>query len=376
MPPDPSNELLPLTSGGPRVILYHQTHHKPNSEEPVSLLPLLTNATGVTHIIIAALHINEDPKAITLNNDHPSHSKFTTLWAEVSWLRATGIKVLAMLGGAAKGSYARLDGDDSGKFEEYYIPLRDTLRQHDFDGIDLDIEEPMSLPGVIRLIDRLRSDFGPSFLITMAPVATALLPLQPHLSGFSYFELERQRGSEIAWYNTQFYCGWGDASTTFWYDSIITCGWRAAKVVFGIITNSRLGAGFVEWDKLNGVLRALRARHPGFGGVMGWEYFCARPGGRERPWEWAGTVAGVVRRRELLPVPEGLAGAAAALGQEQQQQAPMRPFGAPLPTPAHPFPAESVKTLQDLGFNQQQAVAALNMTSGNVEQAAGLLFDD
>lgn len=372
MPSDDNFDLLSLAEGGPRVILYHQTHHKPNSEEPVSLLPLLTNATGVTHVIIAALHINEDPHAITLNNDHPLDLKFAPLRAEVSWLQATGIKCLIMLGGAAKGTFTRLD---SLRFEEYYTPLRDLLRQLQFDGIDLDIEEPMSLPGVVRLIDRLRADFGPGFLITMAPVATALLPLQPHLSGFSYFELERQRGNEIAWYNTQFYCGWGDASTTFWYDSIIASGWKAEKVVFGLVTNPRLGAGFVAWEKLDGVLRALRARHPGFGGVMGWEFFCAKPGGMQRPWEWAASIADVVRRREPLPVPEGMA-MNAPQQQGQQQQAPLRPFGAPLPAPAHPFPADSVKTLQDLGFNQQQAVAALNMTSGNVEQAAGLLFDD
>lgn len=67
-------------------------------------------------------------------------------------------------------------------------------------------------------------------------------------------------------------------------------------------------------------------------------------------------------------------------GQGQAPQVPIRPYAgnaAPSVPPApQPFPAESVKTLQDLGFGQQQAVAALNMTNGNVEQAAGLLFDD
>ncbi|KAK3050577.1 hypothetical protein LTR09_008217 [Extremus antarcticus] len=371
MPPVPSDELLPI-SEGPRVVIYHQTHHKPDSEEPVSLLPLITKPTGVTHVIIAAVHLNTQPGDLTLNDNPPSHPKFATLWSEVSWLRAAGIKILAMLGGAAKGTFARLDSESKDDFMAYYSLLRDFLRTYSLDGIDLDVEEEMSLPGIIRLIDTLRSDFGPDFLITMAPVATALLPAQPHLSGFSYFDLERQRGQEIAWYNTQFYCGWGDASTPFWYDAIIASGWASGRVVMGLLTSPKLGAGYVGWEKLEGVLRGLRWRYgTAFGGIMGWEYFCAEPGGEARPWEWVEKVGGVVRRKVALEAP------AEAGGQGQQtQQVPLRPFGAALPAPAHAYPAESVKTLQELGFDQQQAVAALNVTDGNVEQAAGLLFAD
>lgn len=195
--------LLPLGQG-PRVIVYHQTHHGPDGGPPISLLPLITNNTGVTHVIIAAIHINDKPEDLTLNDTAPSHEKFNTLWGEVAWLQASGIKVLGMLGGFAKGSYERLDGDDVQRFEAFYLPLRDMIREHRLDGLDLDIEEPTSLPGTCRLIDRLRADFGPQFLITLAPVATALLPNQPHLSGpaFDYRLLEQMRGHEIAWYNT------------------------------------------------------------------------------------------------------------------------------------------------------------------------------
>ena len=330
----------------------------------MSLLPLITNSTGVTHVIVAAIHLNEDPQKITLN-DHPSdHQRFGTLWAEVSWLQASGIKVLGMLGGAAKGSYARLDGSDTVRFESYYKPLYDLIRRHKFDGLDLDVEEEMSLTGVVRLIDRLRADFGPDFLLTLAPVATALLPDQSHLSGFNYGELERMRGHEIAWYNTQFYCGWGDASSTAWYDAIISSGWKASKVIMGLITNHRNGAGHVAATQMDTVLRTLRSRYPDFGGVMGWEYFNALPGGRDRPWEWVLNISRTIR--SALPPPIQL----------PPQQQPIRPFGQTLPAPPHPFPAENVRTLQDLGFNQQQAIAALNMTNGNVDLAAGLLFDD
>lgn len=358
------SDRVPLGEG-PRVILYHQTHHLPDDGRVVSLLPLITNNTGVTHVIIAAIHLNDKPEDITLNDHHPDHSKFDTLWSEVAWLQASGVKVLGMLGGAAKGSYARLDGSEE-QFEAYYAPLHSLISERHFNGLDLDVEEPMSLTGITRLIDRLRSDFGPDFLISLAPTATALLPAQPHLSGFSYFELERARGHEIAWYNAQFYCGWGDASTTFWYDAIIATGWKAEKVVIGLITNAKLGAGFVQLEKVGGVLRSLRARYPTFGGVMGWEYFCAVPGEEEAPWEWAEVMSKNIRTLAALPAPAGQAAV----------QDPVRPFGASLPPAPDAFPGDSVKTLQDLGFNQQQAVAALNVTNGNVEQAAGLLFED
>lgn len=77
-----------------------------------------------------------------------------------------------MLGGAAKGTLERLDCIDEGKLEAYYAPLRDMLLKYRFDGLDLDVEEEMSLGGVIRLIDRF--DSGVGFMVTMAPVATAL----------------------------------------------------------------------------------------------------------------------------------------------------------------------------------------------------------
>jgi hypothetical protein len=79
---------------------------------PGSLLPLLTNNTGITHIIVAAIHVNEGPGNITLNDHTPDDGRFEQLWGEVKWMQGSGIKVLGMLGGAAKGSFERLGGSD------------------------------------------------------------------------------------------------------------------------------------------------------------------------------------------------------------------------------------------------------------------------
>jgi hypothetical protein len=63
----------------------------------------------------------------------------------------------------------------------------------------------------------------------------------------------------------------------------------------GVVTNGGNGAGFVEMgvlaETLMGVTEWLGS---GWGGVMGWEYFNALPGGSESPWEWAELVGGLL----------------------------------------------------------------------------------
>ena len=165
----------------PRIICYQQTHF--HHDQYISLLPLLTETTAVTHVVIAAIHLNATPGDITLNDTQYDVPRNAALWSEDAILQECGISVLGMLGGAAKGTLTRLDTDDDGLFDAYYLPLKEMLLATKLDGIDLDVEEPMSLDGIIRLIDRLRTDFGPEFLITMAPVATALQGKR-HISGF------------------------------------------------------------------------------------------------------------------------------------------------------------------------------------------------
>lgn len=193
-----------------------------------------------------------------------------------------------MLGGAAKGTFARLDydgGDDEERFESYYIPLRDMINSYKFDGLDLDVEEDMSLKGIIRLIDRLKLDFGDAFFITLAPVARAMHGGE-HLSGFDYEALEVLRGSSVEWYNVQFYNGWGSVGDGS-YDGIVGRGWKQEKIVAGVLTHPENGHGWVMWEEVRRAVMRLREVYPRFGGVMGWEYFNAVADGEEgNPWEW------------------------------------------------------------------------------------------
>lgn len=105
-------ELQSDSAHAPRLVLYQQTHHTP-SGEPISILPLIQNNTGVTHLYIAAVHLNEPPGNITLNEHRPDDPRYDQLWREVRQLQEAGVKVMIMLGGAARGSFQRLDGSQA-----------------------------------------------------------------------------------------------------------------------------------------------------------------------------------------------------------------------------------------------------------------------
>ncbi|OCL02353.1 glycoside hydrolase family 18 protein [Glonium stellatum] len=283
----------------PRIVCYHQTHF--HNSTFVSLLPLLTQKTAVTHIILAAIHLNQPAGNITINDDVWNSPKYNPLWSEVHTLQLAGIRVMGMLGGAAQGSFSALDGDLQ-SFNTYYTPLRDMIRSVNLNGLDLDVEEAISLGGIIRLVDRLHADFGPSFVITLAPVATALQG-QQNLSGFDHEVLEKGLGHKISWYNTQFYCGWGSVASTIDYERILGRGWPPNKIVVGLVTNPANGQGWVGDDVLRITLTALLEKYPDFGGVMGWEYFNSiteTSPAVGRPWCWAQLMTDILRPGFLI----------------------------------------------------------------------------
>lgn len=192
----------------------------------------------MTHVTVATIHLDATSGNIKLNDDPYTASKYNVLWSEVRSLQAAGITVLGMLGGAVQGSFGLLDGDDA-SFNHSYSPLREMLAATGFNGIDLDVEEPMSLSGIVRLIGRLKNDFGSNIIVTLAPVATALRKKKDKLSGLDYEGLEKISGTEISWCNTQFYCGWGSMADTVDYDNIIPHTWPHEKVVAAVLTNQK-----------------------------------------------------------------------------------------------------------------------------------------
>lgn len=271
-----------------RLVVYYQTQYFGDSQTYVSPVPLADN--GATEVIVGAIHLNDaaSDTPVTLNDHAPDDPRYDRMWTDLARVQSGGTHVIGMVGGAARGSFERLDS----QFDTYYPLLREVITTHQLDGVDLDVEENMSLLGVERLIDALRADFGADFIITLAPVATALSG-GGNLSGFDYDDLYADRGTQINWFNTQFYCGWGNLAGTGDYDAIVDHGVvPAAKVVAGTLTNpDNCGSGYVDLNTLTSTISQLKGKYPDFGGISGWEYFNSLPGGTQSPWQWAAEVS-------------------------------------------------------------------------------------
>jgi len=107
-----ADDEVSISAASPsRLVAYVQTFRSVNGG-PLSLLPLLQEKTGVTHILLSAVHLNEKPGDINLNDHPPNNTMYDNLWSEAKQLQEGGIKVMMMLGGAARGTFQRLSGDD------------------------------------------------------------------------------------------------------------------------------------------------------------------------------------------------------------------------------------------------------------------------
>jgi hypothetical protein len=284
----------PESASAKRVIYYYQTQY--NNGTYVSLSPIWTTLNPstskpyVTDVMVAAFHLGYNTNGtpyIHLNDNVPSAPMFTTMWQEVATLQSYGVTVRMMLGGAAQGSYADLFS----QWATFYPILQQTLQQYKLNGIDLDIEEDVSLAHAEGLIASLSGDFGSHFLITMSPVASALWG-GANLSGFSYSQLyQSSAGPKIAWFNGQFYSGFATLASETNYEQAINAGYPPDKIVGGMIANSADGSGFVSIGTVAKTVNALVTQYPTFGGVAAWEYFNAEPGGTADPIEWAVDMA-------------------------------------------------------------------------------------
>lgn len=165
----------------PRNQIYVQTFRNTTGGQ-FSMLPLIQNPTQLTHLHLAALHINAQPGDIALNDNNLNDTVWNGMWSEAAQLQQSGVKVLMMIGGAAKGSYPRLcSGPKStvivseygleswrsqpadrgaAQNESYYQPLYYSLKAHNIDGVNLDIEEKVAYTCPLALLKRFNQDFG------------------------------------------------------------------------------------------------------------------------------------------------------------------------------------------------------------------------
>ena len=275
-----------------RVIYYYQTQYYQGTY--VSLAKIWkqisskTNKPITTDVMVAAFHLGYDSNNqpyIHLNDNVPGDPMFKIMWQQAATLQKNGVSVRMMLGGAAQGSYADLFSH----WFTFYPILKATLQQYKLNGIDLDIEEQVTLADAQKLINRLNTDFGKQFIITMSPVAPDLWGYVG-FSGFNYKDLyNSSAGKRVNWFNGQFYCGWATMSTPTDYELIIKNGYPPDKIVAGMVGNPANCSGYVPVSAAAKTVSELVAKYPNFGGVADWEYFNTLPGGLTDPVKW-GTI--------------------------------------------------------------------------------------
>ena len=253
-----------------KTIYYYQTF--------VGLDKLMDHIQDVDVIIVSSIHFGKNSlgqKNIYLNDNIPYNPLFNELWLETEKISAQGCIIMLMMGGAGL-AYGELFSD----FKTYYPLLKVLITEKSWiKGIDLDIEESVTLDNVKMLINQLIKDFGENLIITMAPVSPSLWH-DGSEDGFNYKELYLSKeGKHIKWFNTQCYY----AFTYETYDTIVKNGYPPEKIVMGMESGQFTDKTFKE--ALHEVIK-IKTKYPSCGGVFDWEYLNAPPDTKD-PSQWA-----------------------------------------------------------------------------------------
>jgi len=254
-----------------KTIYYYQTF--------VGLEDCLSHLQDIDVIIISSLHFGKDivdKKSIYLNDNKPYDTIFDKLWLQSEKAAIQGTTIMVMMGGAGL-AYKTLFSD----FETYYPQLVKLLTTKSWiKGIDLDIEETVSLEDVKMLMNCLVRDFGKEFIITMAPVSSTLSYDGSSMAGFNYKKLyNSEEGKLIHWFNTQCYGSFSFQT----YDSIIKNGYPPEKIVMGM-ESGQFDKNTFE-NAIHEVIKS-KQKYPTMGGVFDWEYLNAPPK-KDDPSFWA-----------------------------------------------------------------------------------------
>ena len=254
-----------------RICYYYQTF--------CGLDKLLDNPNIVDTIILASIHFgnNKDGSPyIHLNDLEPDNKKFDTVWSQTKILSETHNKEIILMVGGAGGAYSDLFA----KYNIYYPMLVQTIKSHNWiKGIDLDIEEYVSIDNVKMLIRDINKDFGNDFVITMAPLAGSLMSDQPGMGGFIYKTLyTSDEGQFITRFNVQAYGSYSFET----FQEMVNNGYPADKLVLGMVSGQFNKDTFqTALDEIKKIMETFRY----IGGVFNWEYFDSPPNSQD-PSEW------------------------------------------------------------------------------------------
>ena len=258
-----------------RIIYYYQTF--------VGLNFILKPDTPVTHIHLSAVHFGLDENMkpyIHLNNYPPEYERYDKVWNDVKAAQDLGIKVILMLGGAGSAYYNLFRN-----YDVYFPLLINTIKKYNLDGVDLDIEEYVSIDNVRRIISDLDQIFDSNFIITMAPIQSSLQSNNPGMGSFVYKDLfNTKEGQRINYFNGQFY---GDFSLSA-YQAVINNGYPEEKVVMGMISSQNFQNNLK-------VMKDIIINYPKAGGFFNWEYFNSPPEYPNNPGAWAYDVSKTIK---------------------------------------------------------------------------------
>jgi hypothetical protein len=251
-----------------RIIYYYQTF--------CGLEKILIKNTPVTHIHVSSVHFGLDKTLepyIHLNNESPYSDTFNHVWDDVERADKLGINIVLMIGGAGGGYFSLFSN-----FDLYYDLLYHLIKNKPcIKGVDLDIEEGVSLENVQKLINKIVSDFGEEFIISMAPVEGSLQHDDSGMGGFCYKTLlKSDEGKHINYLNAQCYIDYSLGA----YDDIINNDYNSEMIVMGTINPSIMD-----------VVKEVNTKYKkSFGGVFLWEYMFAEPDG----YIWAQDVKDII----------------------------------------------------------------------------------
>jgi len=254
----------------PKIIYYYQTF--------TGLKDILYEGCPVTHIHLSSIHFgrnadNDGTPYIHLNNNVPTDAIFDNVWKDLELASSMGIKIVLMIGGAG-GAYGELFGD----FTVYYPLLCNLFNTKNIiNGVDLDIEEGVSLDNVKMLIEKIKADYS-HYTISMAPVQYALQNDEPGMGGFVYKDLlNSDVGKYIDYLNGQFY----SAYTYDAYHECIKNGYDAEMIVMGMCGSDNMDVDCKELEKItsSGII----------GGVFIWEYSL-------RSAKWEQTIGNIINK--------------------------------------------------------------------------------
>lgn len=250
-----------------KIIYYYQTF--------TGLESILQDNSPVTHVHLSAIHFGIEDDGVPyihLNNFSPNYSKYDKVWIDVKKAQDLGIKVILMVGGAGS-AYNTLFSN----YQIYYPMLVEVIRKYNLDGIDLDIEEPVSLNNVKKLINNIDSDFGLDFSISMAPIQSAVQYNINGLGAFNYKELYNSpEGGRIDYFNVQFYNNYSESA----YDMVINNDYAPEKIVMGMYS-------YQNFQNNLDTVKNLCSKYINFGGVYNWEFFTSPPESPSDPGNWA-----------------------------------------------------------------------------------------